>query len=496
VLAKPAEETPLIAAEAVRILHEAGIPREVLQLLPGDGSIGAALVAQPETAAVLFTGSTQVARLIQRELAGHGGAPIPFIAETGGQNAMIVDSSALAEQVTADVIASAFDSAGQRCSALRVLCLQDDIADRQLAMLQGALAELALGNPERLATDIGPVITAEAQAALTAHIERMRGLGCKVAQLPLPEECRNGTFVAPTIIEIAAIDQIGGEHFGPVLHVLRYARDDLDATLAAINATGYGLTFGLHTRLDETIAHVTARAQAGNIYVNRNVIGAVVGVQPFGGRGLSGTGPKAGGPLYLGRLMQSAPAVALPGHATPDPAVAALADWLDATGDRDSAAMARQAQAASLLGHHGELSGPVGERNLYTLHPRGRVLLVPRTMPGLVAQFAAALAAGNHATALWPKPAAFATLPPALAQRIAWMSALPERADYAAVLIEPGAAGQAALLAELAARDGPIPLVQQADAQGRYRADWLVEEQSISINTTAAGGNASLMALV
>ncbi len=280
--------------------------------------------------------------------------------------------------------------------------------------------------------------------------------------------------------------------------MLRYARDNLDATLAAINSTGYGLTFGLHTRLDETIAHVTARAQAGNIYVNRNVIGAVVGVQPFGGRGLSGTGPKAGGPLYLGRLMQSAPAVALPGEAKPDPAGAALADWLEATGDTDGAAIAREAQAASLLGHHGELSGPVGERNLYTLHPRGRVLLVAHTPQGLIAQLAPTLAAGNHATVLWPtpKPAAFETLPPVLAQRIAWISALPQRADYAAVLIEPHAAADATLLPSLAALDGPIPLVQQADATGHYRADWLVEEQSISINTTAAGGNASLMALV
>ncbi len=500
VLAKPAEETPLIAAEGVRIFHEAGVPSDVLQLLPGDGSIGAALVARPETAGVLFTGSTEVARLIQRELAGHvtpDGAPIPLIAETGGQNAMIVDSSALAEQVTADVIASAFDSAGQRCSALRILCLQEEIADRQLAMLKGALAELAVGNPERLATDIGPVITAQAKEAIAAHIERMRALGCRVSQVPLPEECELGTFIAPTVIEIAAIDQIEREVFGPVLHVLRYARADLDATLAAINATGYGLTFGLHTRLDETIAHVTARAQAGNIYVNRNVIGAVVGVQPFGGRGLSGTGPKAGGPLYLGRLMQAAPDMVLPGQAVPDPLLAVFADWLDGSGDSASAAVVRQTGAASLLGRRGELMGPVGERNLYVLQPRGQVLLVPHTRRGLIAQLAAALAAGDHVTVLWPaeRPSGFAAMPAELAKRIEWVSTLPDQAQFAGVLIEPGD-GTAALLAQLAARDGPIPLVQQADGQGSYRADWLVEEQSISINTTAAGGNASLMALV
>jgi len=498
VLAKPAQETPLVAAEALRILHEAGVPDDVLQLLPGDGAIGGALVARPETSAVLFTGSTRVAKLIQAELARHSsanGAPIPFIAETGGQNAMVVDSSALAEQVTADVMASAFDSAGQRCSALRVLCLQDDIADRQLAMIKGALAELALGNPQRLATDIGPVITAAAQARLTAHIERMRGLGCPIEQVALPEACRKGTFVAPTIIEIQAIAQIGGEVFGPILHVLRYARDRLDATIAAINATGYGLTFGLHTRLDETIAHITGRAAAGNIYVNRNLIGAVVGVQPFGGRGLSGTGPKAGGPLYLGRLMQAAPVVSLPGRATPDLAIAAFADWLAANGDPEGVAVARATSAGTLLGHHGEFGGPVGERNLYRLHPRGRVLLVARTRQGLVAQLAATLAAGNQATVLWapPRPAPFETLPASLAE---WTTTLPERANFAAVLIEPRPEGHAALLAQLAALDGAIPLVQQADGDGRYRADWLVEEQSISINTTAAGGNASLMARV
>jgi RHH-type proline utilization regulon transcriptional repressor/proline dehydrogenase/delta 1-pyrroline-5-carboxylate dehydrogenase len=501
VLAKPAEETPLIAAEAVRILHAAGIPAGVLQLLPGDGRIGSALVARPETASVLFTGSTMVARLIQAELAGHAlpdGAPVPFIAETGGQNAMIVDSSALAEQVTADVIASAFDSAGQRCSALRVLCLQDEIADRQLTMLTGALAELAVGDPGRLATDIGPVITAEAQGALNAHIDRMRGLGCGITRFPLPEDCRHGSFIAPTIIEIAAIAQIGGEVFGPVLHVLRYARDQLDATIAAINATGYGLTFGLHTRLNETIAHVTALAQAGNIYVNRNVIGAVVGVQPFGGRGMSGTGPKAGGPLYLGRLMQAAPVAALPGRGTPDPLLVAFADWLDASGDPAGAVVAREAQAASLAERQIELAGPVGERNLYALHPRGLVLLVPHTRRGLIAQLAAALAAGNHATVLWPgpRPAGFDALPAEFAQRIAWIAVLPQRPRFSAALIEPRTGGHAPLLAALAALDGPIPLVQQADANGGYRADWLVEEQTISINTTAAGGNASLMALI
>lgn len=497
VLAKPAEEAPLIAAEGVRILHEAGVPEEALLFVPGDGAIGAALVAAPQTAAVMFTGSTEVAKLIQAEIAGHvspHGAPIPLIAETGGQNAMIVDSSALAEQVTADVIASAFDSAGQRCSALRILCLQEDIADRQLTMLKGALAELSVGNTDRLAIDIGPVITADAGVMIEAHIERMRSLGCSVDQVVLPEGCAHGTFVAPTIIEVASIDQIGREVFGPVLHVLRWKRGELDRLIDAINATGYGLTFGLHTRLDETIAHVTARSGAGNVYVNRNVIGAVVGVQPFGGRGLSGTGPKAGGPLYLGRLVQEQPATQLRGDAVIDPALSVLADWLEERGDKIRAERARQSGAARMCGHFTQLPGPVGENNLYALHARGHVLLLPHSEGGLFDQLVAALAEGNSARVVGGDLKL--DLPAPIAQRVEWLDEMPEGSSFAAVLIEPREGGIAHILSRLAAMSGPIPLVQMGDTNGHYRADWLVEEVSTSINTTAAGGNASLMALV
>ncbi|WP_343518750.1 bifunctional proline dehydrogenase/L-glutamate gamma-semialdehyde dehydrogenase PutA [Sphingomonas sp.] len=334
VLAKPAEETPLIAAQGVAILHEAGIPASVLQLVPGDGAIGAALVSASGTQAVMFTGSTEVARIIQKELAKRltaDGAPVPFIAETGGQNAMIVDSSALAEQVVGDVIASAFDSAGQRCSALRVLCLQEDVADRILAMLKGALHELSIGRTDSLATDIGPVITAEAKANIEGHIEKMRGMGRAVEQIELAGETAQGTFVPPTIIELHSIADLEREVFGPVLHVVRYKRRDLDRVIDAINATGYGLTFGLHTRLDETIEHVTERVEAGNLYINRNIIGAVVGVQPFGGRGLSGTGPKAGGPLYLGRLVRAATVPPGVASTTGDPALRDFALWLGRT---------------------------------------------------------------------------------------------------------------------------------------------------------------------
>ena len=308
VLAKPAEETPLIAAEAVRIMHGAGIPADVLHFLPGDGSVGAALISDTRTAAVMFTGSTEVARLIRRQLAGRlspDGRTIPLIAETGGINAMVVDSSALAEQVVSDVITSAYDSAGQRCSALRILCLQDEVADRVLKMLNGAIAELTLGNPSEFATDVGPVISEDAQRGIVAHIDAMRARGHKITQLALPPAAQFGTFVPPTLIEVDRIADVEREVFGPVLHVLRYKREDLDRIVEDINATGYGLTFGLHTRIDETIARVTARIRAGNIYVNRNVIGAVVGVQPFGGHEKSGTGPKAGGPLYLLRLVRA-----------------------------------------------------------------------------------------------------------------------------------------------------------------------------------------------
>ena len=302
VIAKPAEETPLIAAEAVRVMHEAGVPPDALQLMPGAGEVGAALVADPRVQGVVFTGSTPVARLIEKELAGRltrRGAPLPLIAETGGLNAMVVDSSALAEQVVVDVLSSAFDSAGQRCSALRILCLQDDVADRTLAMLKGAMAELEVGDPRKLSVDVGPVITEEARASIAKHIETMRGRGHRVTQIPLGPSAAHGTFVTPTLIEVNRIADVEREVFGPVLHVLRFRRDALDTLIDGVNAAGYGLTFGLHTRIDETIARVVERIEAGNIYVNRNIIGATVGVQPFGGSRLSGTGPKAGGPLYL-----------------------------------------------------------------------------------------------------------------------------------------------------------------------------------------------------
>lgn len=302
VLAKPAEQTPLIAALAVQLCHQAGIPDDVLQLVPGDGAVGAMLTARPEVAGVAFTGSTETARAINRALAQRDGPIATLIAETGGQNAMIVDSSALPEQVTRDVVASAFQSAGQRCSALRVLYLQDDVYDAMLEMIRGAFDALVIGDPLNPTTDVGPVIDADAKAALDQHIAAMKAAGRTVWQRELPAECAAGTFVAPTIIAIESIADLARENFGPVLHVARFKGDELEAVIDAINATGYGLTLGLHSRIDATRRLVEAKARVGNFYVNRNQIGAVVESQPFGGEGLSGTGPKAGGPHYLPRF--------------------------------------------------------------------------------------------------------------------------------------------------------------------------------------------------
>ncbi len=302
VIAKPAEQTPLIAALAVKLCHEAGIPPEAFQLLPGAGTVGQMITAHPLLAGVAFTGSTETARAINRTLANRDGPIATLIAETGGQNAMIVDSSALPEQVVRDVLASSFQSAGQRCSALRVLYLQEDIAEPVLAMIRGGFEALTVGDPAELATDVGPVIDEDARAALERHVARCIASGRTVERLPLPEAAAKGCFVAPTIIELGSILDLSREHFGPVLHVVRFRGEELARVIADINATGYGLTLGLHSRIAETRRFVQSRARVGNFYVNRNQIGAVVGSQPFGGEGLSGTGPKAGGPHYCARF--------------------------------------------------------------------------------------------------------------------------------------------------------------------------------------------------
>ncbi|MEP7057138.1 MAG: L-glutamate gamma-semialdehyde dehydrogenase, partial [Caldimonas sp.] len=526
VLAKPAEQTPLVAAAAVRALHAAGVPRGALQLLPGRGEIvGAALVGDPRVHGVLFTGSTEVARLLQRALAGRltaRGQVVPLVAETGGQNAMIVDSSALAEQAVADIVASAFDSAGQRCSALRLLCVQHEVADRLIAMLRGAVDELGVGDPRRLATDVGPVIDAQARDAIERHVAAMQARGRKVWRAETdPALQQQGSFVAPTLIEIAAVSDIEREVFGPVLHVLRYARDALPQLVEDINATGYGLTLGVHTRIDETVAQVLGSARAGNIYVNRNIVGAVVGVQPFGGEGLSGTGPKAGGPLYLLRMLAERPLdaarVAVATHETvqgaPPRAVGEIAGslrtvdalnglraWAQAQGMGPLAAQCEQAAAASPVGQWLGLSGPTGEANLYAVQPREAVLCLADGETGdddLLAQLAAVLAVGSRA--LWPiaATALHERLPPAVREHVElaqdWTSAsLP----FDAAICHGDATTLLAVAEALARRPGPIvSLTGLAPGDRRIPLERLVIERSLSINTAAAGGNASLMTI-
>jgi RHH-type proline utilization regulon transcriptional repressor/proline dehydrogenase/delta 1-pyrroline-5-carboxylate dehydrogenase len=300
VIAKPAEQTPLIAARAVRLLHEAGVPGNVLHLLPGDGKVGARLVGDARIAGVAFTGSTETGRAINQALASRHGPIAPFIAETGGLNAMIVDSTALPEQVVDSVVASAFRSAGQRCSSLRMLYLQQEIAPHVLDMLRGALTALRIGDPADPSTDVGPVIDAGAKRALSDYVDELRGKARLIAECaPLPA---SGHFVAPVAFEVGSIGELPGERFGPVLHVARFEVEDLDRVIDDINATGYGLTMGVHSRIDSRVEYIRRRARVGNLYVNRNTIGATVGMQPFGGEGLSGTGPKAGGPHYLARF--------------------------------------------------------------------------------------------------------------------------------------------------------------------------------------------------
>jgi len=499
VLAKPAEQTPLIAYRAVELFLEAGTPRAALQLLPGRGEVvGAALTADSRIKGVIFTGSTEVAQLINRTLAKRAqqeGIDIPLVAETGGQNALIVDSSALPEQVVQDVLSSAFDSAGQRCSALRVLFLQDDIADKTIKMLKGAMQELRVGCPDRLATDIGPVIDAEAQRNLLAHIERTKATARSHFALELPASVvAAGTFVPPTVLEIASLAELKQEVFGPVLHIVRYRRAELPSVIDAINATGYGLTLGVHSRIDETIDYIVNRAHVGNIYVNRNIVGAVVGVQPFGGEGKSGTGPKAGGPLYLKRLQRGA-APLMEHVRQPEAALEALIGWLRANGQQPVAALAEGYARTSLNGVSMDLPGPTGESNRLSFTPRGAVLCAPATSAGLLNQLAASLATGNRALVLAPAPDAIpANLPAAVKERVRFVGKEEiDAADVAIALVETGLAGL--LRTQLAARPGAIVGIVDTDALEPVDLWRLVAERAVCVNTTAAGGNASLMTL-
>ncbi|WP_374439175.1 trifunctional transcriptional regulator/proline dehydrogenase/L-glutamate gamma-semialdehyde dehydrogenase [Pseudomonas panipatensis] len=514
VLAKPAEQTPLIAAQAVRILLEAGVPAGAVQLLPGRGeTVGARLVGDERVRGVMFTGSTEVAGILQRTIAGRldaQGRAIPLIAETGGLNAMIVDSSALAEQVVVDVLNSAFDSAGQRCSALRVLCVQADVADRVVAMLKGAMSEYNLGSPERLHTDIGPVIDADAKAGIEQHIQTMRDKGRKVFQgaRSNAEEIKRGTFVVPALIELDSFDELKREIFGPVLHLVRYERADLDKLLQQINDSGYGLTLGVHTRIDETIGQVVDSAKVGNLYVNRNVVGAVVGVQPFGGEGLSGTGPKAGGPLYLYRLLATRPhdAVArqLQGDgaqpvARPEAAQKALDAFSEWAAQQEPALAALIADYRKLSQSYTSqvLNGPTGERNSYSLLPREQVLCLAEERADLLAQLAAALSVGSRVLCLQSHSELIASLPKAARQRIDLIADWTATDSPFDAILHHGDSDQLRLVCQQAAqRKGAIVSVCGLNrGETDIPLERLLIERALSVNTAAAGGNASLMTI-
>ncbi len=515
VLAKPAEQTPLIAAQAVRILLEAGVPGGAVQLLPGRGeTVGARLIADERVRGVMFTGSTEVAGIIQRNIAGRldaQGRTIPLIAETGGLNTMIVDSSALTEQVVVDVVSSAFDSAGQRCSALRVLCVQEDVADRVIDMLKGAMAEYALGNPERLSTDVGPVIDAEAKAGIEAHIEKMREKGRQVFQAARAkgDEIKRGTFVMPTLIELDSFSELQREIFGPVLHVVRYQRANLASLLEQINASGYGLTLGVHTRIDETIAQVVNTAKVGNLYVNRNIVGAVVGVQPFGGEGLSGTGPKAGGPLYMYRLLSTRPHDAVArqlGQAASAPqrpaeqskATQVFAEWL---AQKEPSLVALNGQYSELAqsGSVHVLPGPTGERNTYSLLPREHVLCLAEDSTDLLVQLAAALAVGSQV--IWQEQPLtkelYNGLPNEVQKRIRLVSDWGTSDASFDAILHHGDSDQLRAVCEAAAqRKGAIVGVHGLNkGETDIPLERLLIEHALSINTAAAGGNASLMTI-
>ncbi len=439
VIAKPAEQTPLIAEYLVGLFHKAGVPKGALQLVQGEGSsIGPALTGSPDIAGVAFTGGTDTARLIDMSLAA-GNPDAALIAETGGLNAMIVDSTALPEQAVRDIVTSAFQSAGQRCSALRVLYVQKDVAPQMLEMLEGAARELQIGDPWDPATDVGPVIDEEARQNILAHCKKLKGEGRLLFELDLPDTAKHGTFVAPCAFRLDSILDLEREIFGPVLHVVEYEAHELDQVMADINATGYGLTLGLHSRIDTRVDRLCAAAHVGNIYVNRNQIGAVVGVQPFGGEGLSGTGPKAGGPFYAKRFTTPLSA-SLPQARTVD------------------------------------MPGPTGERNTWLLTPRGLVACLGPGDDKIARQQRLAAEAGNRAITLKEHGGALKDL-----------LATPE---LSAVLY--GGDDLAAMRAALASRPGKRVLVIDPE----QHPELLFGEKVVSEDTTASGGNASLLASV
>jgi RHH-type proline utilization regulon transcriptional repressor/proline dehydrogenase/delta 1-pyrroline-5-carboxylate dehydrogenase len=510
VIAKPAEQTPLIAARAVALLHEAGVPATALQFLPGDGpTVGGPLTSAPGIAGVVFTGSTEVAGIIHRALAANAAPDAVLVAETGGINAMIVDSTALTEQVVRDVLASAFQSAGQRCSALRVLYVQEEARTRVMEMLGGAMEALTVGDPWDPATDVGPVIDAEAEAGIRNYVAAAEGRGALLKALAAPG---TGRFVAPAAIAVKDIAAVEREVFGPVLHVATFRAEGLDRVVRDINARGFGLTAGLHSRIDDRVERVTASLHVGNTYVNRNQIGAIVGSQPFGGEGLSGTGPKAGGPHYLPRLQrgpETGPEAAKPAGPELDAealraAFAALDGraWAE-RGDRLEALRAalggsddaELAAAAALPAEPIDLPGPTGESNRLSLHPRGRVLCLGAGAEAVRTQAVLALALGNAVLAIADgavaalAPLAAARLPVAALDGQVPTEVLATLPDLALVAANGPVDWLRALRVALSRREGAIVPLETALAAERF-----VVERHLCIDTTAAGGNASLLA--
>ena len=457
IIAKPAEQTPLIAALAVELLHRAGVPATALQLLPGGGAVGAAITRDARVAGVAFTGSTATALLIRKAMAQHLDPSAPLIAETGGLNAMLVDSTALPEQAVRDILAASFQSAGQRCSALRCLYVQEDVAHAVQEMLFGAMDELAIGDPWDLATDVGPVIDAAAQQDIQNYIAAARAEGRVIKEMAAPA---GGTFVGPTVIRVTGIDQMPREIFGPVLHIATFAVGGVDAVIDAVNATGYGLTFGLHTRIDDRVQRVIERLHVGNLYVNRNQIGAVVGSQPFGGEGLSGTGPKAGGPHYVARFTHAA----APAAGVQDAMMA----------EADVAAQLRVAPQTSHQPQAQVLPGPTGESNRLTAIPRAPLLCLGPSTATAATQAQAIRALGGHAVEC-------SGLTP---------DALARLQGFSGAIWWGDAAGGRALALALATRSGPIlPLIG-----GMPDLAHAMLERHVCIDTTASGGNAQLLA--
>ena len=500
VLAKPSYQTSIIAFFAVKLFHDSGIPKDVLQFMPGAGStIGNQLTLHKKIHGVIFTGSTEVAKTINQNLATKDFESV-LIAETGGQNTMIVDSSSLPEQVVNDVITSGFDSAGQRCSALRVLYLQADIADKVLEMLKGAMDDLRVGNPTDLATDVGPVIDKNAQKTLLEHIEYMKHNARLFYQAPCGSSCEEGIYVAPTLFEIGSISELTREVFGPVIHVIRFSGEDLEKVIEEINSSGYGLTQGLHSRIEDTAITVYQNIKAGNIYINRNTVGAVVGVQPFGGEGLSGTGPKAGGPFYLYRLVNtnSHPME----NFVPKEYKFTKLDTFVASLERCGFNKVEQQvlydyadkiRTDSLLTRQIELPGPTGERNFMFFVGRGMVACFAKDTISYALQIICAYATGNDV--ILPKDSHTGVFKGVLLGN----SIISELTNYHGfiniAMIAKDYSDINGLSVSLANRDGCLTLKTIERENGNYNLDLLMTERTVSINTTATGGNVQLMSI-